>query len=456
MLRKYKYNNENYHQVYSSKIEKTNKIILNERLNIQGYFSVAKNIRYLIHKKNQNKIILDFSNLKLVYPNGIIPLIAEIDKTFFKNSVKFKYISPKDTGTFHYLKRMGWWNELSDYTDDIITKNQELSNSSIKKFDKNSLDDIVTEIVKQCAKNVEFAANCLTAFEWTINELADNVINHADSEYGWIQVVEDHSNNTLDIIVCDNGIGITRSLKQAYPHIANDKIALHEAIKKGITGNSEKGQGNGLAGSLAIAQANHGLFSINSGLAHILYMNDHMDSGFEPNNTKYYGTLVEFKFSTSKEINLEEALFGMMPCSCFENIYDYDENDALQFIMRDNALNLGTRHTGENIRKMLINFINANLSKSICIDMEGIDFISSSCADELFGKLISKMGITCFILRFKIKNLNPLCRAIIDKSIVQRLIQDYSMDNMNIVKSIHNISERKKRPAHTMTCVDRS
>jgi hypothetical protein len=42
---------------------------------------------------------------------------------------------------------------------------------------------------------------------------------------------------------------------KVFSNINSDRQALEHAIKKGVTSNPQNGQGNGLAGSVAIAQA---------------------------------------------------------------------------------------------------------------------------------------------------------------------------------------------------------
>ena len=55
------------------------------------------------------------------------------------------------------------------------------------------------------------------------------------------------------------------------------------------------------------------------------------------------------------------------------------------------------------------------------IDFTGLSVVSSSFADELLGKLIAKMGLATFNQRCQLIGMNSTIRAIVDRSIQQRI-----------------------------------
>jgi hypothetical protein len=57
----------------------------------------------------------------------------------------------------------------------------------------------------------------------------------------------------------------------------------------------------------------------------------------------------------------------------------------------------------------------------IYIDFEGIPLISSSFADEVFGKLFAEVGPLGFMQKFEFLNLSQTVRQLIDKAIAQRI-----------------------------------
>jgi anti-sigma regulatory factor (Ser/Thr protein kinase) len=101
------------------------------------------------------------------------------------------------------------------------------------------------------------------AFEWAINELAGNVIDHAQSNLGFAQVVSFPNNGSLSLVIADKGVGIFEALSAA--HRTNDRDAIKLALQEGITGKPGVNQGFGLHGASRIARAAKGKFVINFG-----------------------------------------------------------------------------------------------------------------------------------------------------------------------------------------------
>lgn len=57
--------------------------------------------------------------------------------------------------------------------------------------------------------------------------------------------------------------------------------------------------------------------------------------------------------------------------------------------------------------------------------MDDVAIISSSFADELFGKLMLEMGAVDFSRLLKFEGINPFCKSIVDISIAQRIAQQW-------------------------------
>lgn len=59
-------------------------------------------------------------------------------------------------------------------------------------------------------------------------------------------------------------------------------------------------------------------------------------------------------------------------------------------------------------------------SDVIVIDFSGIGVVSSSFADEVFGRLFVKMGPGAFMRRIEMRNVDSIVEGLIDRAIVQR------------------------------------
>jgi STAS-like domain of unknown function (DUF4325) len=80
---------------------------------------------------------------------------------------------------------------------------------------------------------------------------------------------------------------------------------------------------------------------------------------------------------------------------------------------------LGTRFLGEETRKRVA----AQLSEvdSVLIDFSGVTTVTHSFADEIFGELISSLGLEAFKRRIHFAGANDDIRAIIRFVISERL-----------------------------------
>jgi len=83
----------------------------------------------------------------------------------------------------------------------------------------------------------------LKALEWALNEITDNVLNHAESAIGGIvQIQSFPSKNRVSFFVADAGLGIANTLRRAIPTLTSDADALDRAIWEGVTRNSKTNQ----------------------------------------------------------------------------------------------------------------------------------------------------------------------------------------------------------------------
>lgn len=132
----------------------------------------------------------------------------------------------------------------------------------------------VNKIMEYVLSNVHgLNKNYFTAFEWAINEITDNVLNHADSSIGGLVHLEKFLGHqrVIHYIVCDAGLGIPKTLRDSHPEYTSDESALKASVQEGVTRNLNKNAGNGLYGSLRIARVSEAHFNIESGKARLTY-----------------------------------------------------------------------------------------------------------------------------------------------------------------------------------------
>ena len=369
-------------------------------------------------KLKHKKVILDFSRVKRAYPDGIVPIIAETSR-LTAMGYKFEALPPRDVSVRSLFIRNRWLYYINP--EDVERAPAEgFSSLPLQKFSSDEeLNDMVNKVVEVCLQQLVFADGVPQALEWSVNEIAGNILIHSKAHEGWVQVMTYRDNHILKLIVCDTGIGIPASMKQRFK-FNQDRDGLALAIKKGVTSNPEYGQGNGLAGALSIAQNSDGHFAITSGSGRVSVNKGKVDieSTFPP----YNGTCVFMQFSTDKEVDLPRALWGYNPINYMETKFEDDRGD-LVFNLREYASSFGNRITGERIRNLILNLLRQNPGRVVKVIMHDIGIISSSFADELFGKLFVELGPIDFATFVKTEGINPLCKSIVDLSISQRVAQ---------------------------------
>jgi len=130
--------------------------------------------------------------------------------------------------------------------------------------------EAVTKVTEKILSALsEFDRNHLKAIEWSLNEITDNVISHAQSPIGGLLQITNfgREQKVVEFCVCDAGIGIPASLRSGHKEIRSDQEALDKAIREGVTRDKRVGQGNGLYGSWRITQLSGGSFEIHAGNA---------------------------------------------------------------------------------------------------------------------------------------------------------------------------------------------
>lgn len=268
--------------------------------------------------------------------------------------------------------------------------------------------------------------NDLRALEWSLNEVTDNVINHAQSKVGgFVQVTNFSKSKRVEFAVADAGVGIPNSLRYGYPDLRSDHEALDRAIREGVTRSSEVGQGNGLFGTFRICQIGKGRLNIRSGYASLASELDAVRIGPEP--IPFSGTLVVANVPYASPVDLGDAFnFGgkpHIPTDYVDLHFDVDESDVPILRLSSESAGFGSRDAGRIARNKILNLRQLSDTGSVIVDLAGIPLISSSFADETFGMIFASLGPIQFANSIKLVNVDPLVESLINRAILQRVKQ---------------------------------
>lgn len=384
-------------------------------------------------ERGYEDIILDFASCDRAFPNGMLPLLSSTD-VLRRENVEVSCVLPEsellerlflNTNWAHFLDPERF--EISDTVHDRHLAAQRFDDSDQQQHLVNSFMDIVM-------RNMTLDRRVIAGLEWSINEITDNVLNHADCvEGGIIQVSTFQDAHKVAFAVADSGRGILSSLREGHPDLQTDAQAIHEAMKAGVTRNPDAGQGNGIAGTLRIATMSKGSFEVTSGLAQIVVQTNAADGTPVSREYKrkepqrFHGTVVYAELGLDAQFHLSEAL-GLggdphEPVDIIELLYETDSGDAVVFKLREESTGFGSRPAGRQLRTKCINLLDAEPTKPLLLDWEDVPLISSSFADELVGKLFASLGPLTFSARVRNLNMNTTVRGLIDKAIMQRVAQ---------------------------------
>ena len=402
-----------------------NRIQVGGRLAHSELYWLLAAIHKSTHQLGYKNVILDFSNCTAAFPSSMLALCAQIMKLRVAG-FESELILPIHPGLTKLFINTNW-----AYFLDPIHQPE----SHFKGFTQVPVTQFASPIEQNKVVNAivnailgsmtEFTRADFAAIEWSLNEITDNVLTHAQSTIGGLVQLTTfkRKKRSVEFVVCDAGIGIPASLRQTHMDIKSDIVALERAVREGFTRDEKVFQGNGLFGSWQVCRSSGGFFGIYSGHAYLV-SNTRLELNILDTKIPHVGTLVVASIDCSKPGVLGQALkFGgesHIPVDYIENTYESEENMRPRFILKDEVYSFGSRHAATPIRVKLRNLVEMCGGQKIQVDCSEIPLISSSFADEVFGKLFVEMGPLRFMQSFDFLNINSTVRSLIDLAIEKR------------------------------------
>ena len=396
-----------------------------------GLWVIGK-IREAVHQHGFEAVTLDLTHLTRAWPDGMLPLICEIE-SLRRAGCTFALVPPSDETLQRLFVNCNWAAFIAPDQFDRLDQRTP-SHLPATWYDGSNHKTIVDQVVEIVMGNMQVSRPVLAGLEWSVNEITDNVLVHAESSIsGIVQVVTQLAQQRITFVVADAGRGILTSMREGFPRLRDDEEAIAEAMKQGVTRDPSIGQGNGLAGTLRIATLSNGSFSVMSGRALLSVYRDTETGQFGehrhhlPSYHRYDGTVVTAELDSSAPLRLEEALGFQSPdwepYDYVDAVYTSEDGRSLRVTLKDETAGFGSRIAGQQVRTKCLNLLNSDPSLPLVLDWEGVPLVSSSFADEAIGKLYAELGPLSFGRRVHSINLEPLVRSLIERAIVQRLAQ---------------------------------
>lgn len=244
---------------------------------------------------------LDFSNVGFITPLYVLPLVV-----FLNGCNK----SIEIVGTNDYLQAIGF---ASGMQPDKMRKSEFLAimesysrktfipiiNFPATKESDDEKDAILSTVESIIVRQMGISSNVASGLKYMLGECIDNIIQHANSQRGYIFAQSYPSKGYLDICIADNGI----TLLGSYNTLPNNEIESDlEAIQAANRGISTKNlpdaenRGYGIITSKKmLVDGLGGNFIMMSGNALHLYNSEHIKFIEMPKDIRWNGTIIAFR-----------------------------------------------------------------------------------------------------------------------------------------------------------------
>ncbi len=392
-------------------------------LNLGSFRRVLAAVHQVTSDKGFTDITLDFSGTTSAFPGPMLAVLATCARLRDEQDVNFSLIRPTDRRLRRLFFNANWAHMAAPQKFERSTWEPTHVMPARRFTSPAEQDDIVNRIVDAVLSSpADLTRPNLAAFEWTVNEITDNVLQHADSAQGGVvQLSQYPKKQQVEFVVADAGQGIPETMRTTRAGMS-DAEALNLSIERGITRDKDLGQGNGLFGTHQVSRVGTGRFAIHSGYASI-----GSDFGTREETILVVGTLVVVRLDYSDPEALWRALGAgdrLDTGDYVENRYEDKTDDVLNFVVRHEAGSVGSRSAGRLARAKLENLMSMYPGYPANVDFDGISVVSSSFADEFLGKLFVRIGALRFMSAIRLRKVGPSVQSVLDRAILQRVQQE--------------------------------
>lgn len=404
-----------------------NRLEINGQLAVSTFRRVLAGIHNLVEAKGYQDLVLDFTRLDAAFPGGMLPLCAHVLR-LREERVDANIVLPEKDNLRRLFVNANWAGLMEPRA---FESNKLVSGNKVPALryeDPQALSSHIDRIVSAMLGAVGgLRREQFAAAEWSINEIADNVLMHSQSSVGGLLQLNFYQGirRGIEFVVADPGVGVPTTLREAHPGIA-DEEALELAIKEGVTRNAQTNQGNGLYGTFEICRKSKGTFSINSGNGS-LFLDSHGAVRYRRESIPFHGTVVDARIDLNDPALLKDALqfkgTPHIPADYIEHRYESEDLRRLTIELRSEVRSFGSRVIARGLYRKLENLINMCPDQVIVMDFEGVPVISSSFADEVFGRLFVQLGPVRFGSCIQYRNITDTVSGLIDRAIRLRFQQ---------------------------------
>lgn len=403
-----------------------NRIVVSGSLELKNLRRFLAAIYDLVSNQNLRELILDFRDCTVVFPGPMLMICAQILRHRKDDGVEFDLLLPSDTARAKLFQNANWASLIDPENHQPAQFGISAHIPTIQFTDPIEQNDAATKITDGILRLLHgFSRTDFSAMHWVINEIMDNVIRHSKSPIGGLaSLTSIGKRNRIEYAIADAGIGIPKSMRESRPEIRSDMNALQLAVREGETSDIRNGQGNGLHGSLEVSRVSNSHFHIHSGYARLDLWRAAEQHDAHEEAIPCNGTLVVGGIDLSVRDILRRALRfkdrPYEPVDAIELNYESGSAEEIELSVRDEVLSFGSRQAAEPFRTKLENLLSLAPGRRIRLNFSGVAIVSSSFADEVFGKLFVRIGAVAFANAIAIEGANADIRGLVDRAISKR------------------------------------
>ena len=341
-------------------------------------------------------VTLDFTQCDFMVESCMLPIMPLLAQYREKQNVDFKFLSPEDDEIRRLFQNTNWAHFIEPQRNKQAEEFEGGHVPAIRFSDTKTQYDAVSRIMNLMFGWANLERKQFDALLWALQEITDNVLQHAESNVGgFVQATK--YENSVEFVVADAGIGIPNSLGRRKR--GDQAQALRYAVSEGGRRDEEQGAGNGLYGCRQLAKKSQGFLAIHSIHA---WLNESSDQDLKTGESGilYNGTAIVCRIGFGNPKLLEEALVfegkRHIPLVDYvESEYETGKDGEMILKIKDHEPKLGSRIGGKDVHTILRNLlreVEKGTAQKVVVDFSDVSVISSSFADEVFGRLYVELG----------------------------------------------------------------
>jgi anti-sigma regulatory factor (Ser/Thr protein kinase) len=406
-----------------------NRLVFIDRVNDRALWDFLSRFAEAVSDRGYRDVVLDLSRCTRAYMTAVVPLVCAVE-TGRQIDIGIEVELPRDEELRRLFRNANWAHFLDPARYDPGGFEHEFHLPLRRYATAQEQSEVVDAVMDIVMRSMEVERSILAGLEWSLNEITDNVLNHARAQNGGlVQVTAFDDHRVLAFAVADSGRGVLRSLREGLPAISSDAEAIREAVKHGVTRNPAEGAGNGLAGTLRIATHSGGSFKVTSGNAQLAVFKPDDKAEYQETMRRrpyYQGTTVSTELDTRVPLDLSDALMfeGSLAWGEWDIVdaaYTDQTGDFLRINVATEGKTFGSRIAGRQLRTKCLNVLGADRNKRLVIDWAGVPLISSSFADEVIGMMFVELGPMTFNARVQNIGMEPVVKSLLDRAVLQRM-----------------------------------